>query len=69
MAKLSNVVKTMLSKKTEYNSLKIKVDSIDATNFVLKTKCEKDGSDFEDKISKIDKKFPDASNLVKKKIF
>ena len=59
----------MLSKKTEYNSLKIKVDSIDATNFVLKTKCEKDGSDFEDKISKIDKKFPDVSNLVKKKIF
>ena len=46
----------MLSKKTEYNSLKTKVDNIDATNFVLKTKYKKDGSDFEDKISKIDKK-------------
>ena len=36
----------MLSKKTEYNSLKTKVDSIDTTNFVLKTKYEKYGSDF-----------------------
>ena len=34
-----------------------KVDNIDTTNFVLKTKYEKDGSDFEDKISKIDKKY------------
>ena len=39
------------------NSLKTKIDSIDTTNFVLKSKYEKDGSDFEDKISKIDRKF------------
>ena len=51
LAKLSNVVKT------EYNSLKTKVDSIDTTNVVLKTKYKKYGSDFEDEISKIDKKF------------
>ena len=28
---------------------------------------EKDGSDFEDKINKIDKKIPDVTSLVKKK--
>ena len=56
LAKLSNVVKNDAVKKTEYNSLKTKADSIDTTNFVLKTKSEKDGSDFEDKIGKIDKK-------------
>ena len=31
-----------------------------------KNKYEKDGSDFEDKINKIDKKIPDISSLVKK---
>ena len=31
-----------------------------------KNKYEKDGSDFEDKINKIDKKIPDVSNLVTK---
>ena len=68
LAKLSNVVKNDVVKKTKYNSLKTEVDSIDNTNFVLKTKYEKDGSDFEDKISKIDKKIPDVSDLVKKQI-
>ena len=55
LAKLSNVVKNDVVKKTEYNSLKTKVDSIDTRNCVLKTKYEKDKSDFEGKISKIDK--------------
>ena len=63
------VVKNDVVKKTEYNSSKAKVDSNDTTNFVLKTKYEKDGSDFEDKISKIDKKIPDVSGLVKKTDF
>ena len=36
--------------------------------FVSMTKYEKDGSDFEDKIDKIDKKIPDVTNLVKKQI-
>ena len=66
LAKLSNVVTNDVVKKTEKNSLKTKVDSIDTTNFVLKAKYEKDGSDFEDKVSKIDKKTPDVSDLVKK---
>ena len=57
LARLSNVEKNDVVKMTEYNSLKTKVDSIDTINFVLKTKYEKYGSDFEDKISKIDKKF------------
>ena len=65
LAKLINVVRSDV-KKTEYNSLKTKVDNIDTTNFVLKTKYEKDGSDFEDKISKIVKKIPDVTNLIKK---
>ena len=43
LAKLSNVVKNDAVKNTEYNTLKTKVDSIDTTNFVLKTKYEKDG--------------------------
>ena len=69
LAKLSNAVKNDVVKKTEYNNLKTKADNIDTTNFVLKTKYEKDGSDFEDKVSKIDKKLPDVSDLVKKTDF
>ena len=53
---LSNVVKNDLVKKTEYDKLVGKIENIDIANFILKTKYEKDGSDFEDKISKIDKK-------------
>ena len=46
LAMINNAVKHDVVKKTKYNSLKTKVDSI-----------EKDGSDFEDNISKIDKKY------------
>ena len=56
----------MWSKKTEYDKLVNKANSIDNTNFVSRTKYEKDGSDFEDKIDKIEKKIPDISNLFKK---
>ena len=48
LAILSNAVKNDVVKKTEYNKLVTKVNGIDPTNFVLKTKYEKDGSDFED---------------------
>ena len=68
-AKLSNVVKNDVVKKTEYNKLVTKVNGIDTTNFVLKTKYEKDGSDFKNKISKVDKKIPDVNDLVKKTDF
>ena len=66
LAKLSNVVVNDVVKKTEYDKLVGKVYNIDTTNFVLKTKYEKDGSDFADKIKKVDKKIPDVSGLVKK---
>ena len=66
LAKLSNVVKNDIVKKTEYDKLVNKVNGIDNTNFVSRTKYEKDGSDFEDKINKIEKKILDVSDLVKK---
>ena len=69
LVKLSNVVKNDVVKKTEYDELVTKVNGNDTTNFVLKTKYKKDGSDFEDKISKVDKKIPDVSGLVKKTDF
>ena len=67
LATLSNVVKKDVIKKSEYNKLVTKVDNTDTTNFVKKNKYEKDGTNFEDKIDKIDKKIPDVTNLVKKK--
>ena len=67
LAKLSNVVKNDVVKTTEFNNLKTKVDDIDTTDFVKKTKYEKDVSDFEEKISQIDKRIPDARDVVKKK--
>ena len=57
LAKLSNVVENDVIKKTEYDKLVAKVNGIDNTNFVSRTKYEKDGSDFENKINKIDKKY------------
>ena len=64
LANLSNVVKNDVIKK--YDKLVAKVNGIDITNFVSRAKYEKDGSDFEDKINKIEKKIPDVSDLVKK---
>ena len=65
LAKLSNVVKNGVVKKTEYNELVTKVDFIDTTGFVLKTKYDTDKSDLEKKISDVDKKILDVSGLVK----
>ena len=69
LSKLSDVVKNDVVKKTKYNKLVTKVDNIDTTSFVKKNKYEKDGSDFEDKINKVDKKIPDVRSLVKKTDF
>ena len=63
---ISNVVKNDVVKKTEYNKLVTKVDNIDTTGFVLKTKYDTDKSDLEKKISDVVKKIPDTSSLVKK---
>ena len=68
LAKLSNVVKNDVAKKTEYNKLVTKVDNIDTTNFVKKTKYENDGSNFEDKTNKVDKKYPMLLVWLKKQI-
>ena len=57
LAKLTHVVKNDVVKNTEYDKLVAKVNVINTTNFVKKTKYGKDGSDFEDKSNKIDKKF------------
>ena len=68
LAKLSNAVKNDVVKKTEYGKLASKVNGIDTTKFVSRTKYEKDGSYLENKISDVEKKIPDVSGLVKKQI-
>ena len=65
LAKVGNVVKNDVVKKTEYNKFVTKVHNIDTTGFVKKNKYEKDGSDF-GRIRMVDKKIPDVSRLVKK---
>ena len=57
LSKLSDFVKNDVVKKIKYNKLVTKVGNINTKNFVKKSKYEKDGSDFEDKINKIDKKY------------
>ena len=54
---MNNKVVNDVITKTQFSTLVSKVHSIDTTNFVKKTKYEKDRSDFEDKINKIDKKY------------
>ena len=66
LAKLNNLVKNDVVKKTEYDKLVAKVDNIDTTGFVLKTTYDTDKSDLKKKISDVDKKIPDTSGLVKK---
>ena len=44
LAKLSNVVKNDVVKKTEYDKLVKKVDKVDTTGFNLKTKYDADKS-------------------------
>ena len=68
LAELSNAVKNDVVKKTEYDKLVNKVNGIDNTNFVSRTKYEKDGSDFEDKIDKIEKRFLMLAIWLKKQI-
>ena len=67
MAKLSNVVKNDVVKKTEYNKLVTNVNNIDTTGFVLKSKYNTDKSGLEKKISDTEKKIPNTSAFVKKK--
>ena len=68
----------MLLKKTVYDKLVAKVDNIDTSGFVLKTKYSTDKTELEKKISdvsnlvkktkftELEKKIPDVSNLATK---
>ena len=59
LRKLSNVVKNDVVKKTDYNKLVARVDNIDTSSFVKKT-------DYNTKITEIEDKIPDTSNLATK---
>ena len=59
LSKLSDEVKKEVIKKTAYDKLVAKVNDIDTSDFVLKTKYQTDKTELE-------KKIPDVSNLVKK---
>ena len=59
LSKWSNLVKNDVVKRTVYNKLVAKVDSVDTSDFVLKTKYNTDKTELENKI-------PDTSGLVKK---
>ena len=53
LAKLSNVVKNDIVKKTIYNTLKNKVDAIDTSVFVTRTKFTTDTNALHDKIDQV----------------
>ena len=59
LSKLSNVVKNDAVKKDVYDKLFFKVNNIDTSRFILKTKHDTDKSELENKI-------PDTIDLVKK---
>ena len=59
MSKLCDVVKNDVVKKAVYDKLIAKVNNVDTSDFVLKTKYIADKTELE-------KKIPDVSNLVKK---
>ena len=59
LSKLSDVVKNDVIKKTVYDKLVAKVNNIDTSDFALKTKYQTDKT-------KLEKKIPGVSNLVKK---
>ena len=66
LSKLSDAVKNDVVKKTVYDKLVAKVNNIDTSGFVLKTKYNTDKSDLEKKISDANKKITGTSGLVKK---
>ena len=76
MSKLSDVVKNDVIKKTVYDKLFAKVNNIDTSDFVLKTKYQADKTELEKKIpdvtdfvneaklAELENKIPDISNLA-----
>ena len=59
MSKLSDVLKNGVVKKIAYDKLAAKVNDIDTSDFVLKTKYRTDKTELE-------KKIPDVTDFVKK---
>ena len=59
LSKLSHVVKNDVVKKTVYDKLVAKVNAIDTSDFVLKTKYDTDESELENKV-------PNVTDFVKK---
>ena len=59
MSRLSDIVKNDVVKKAVYDKLVAKVNNIDTSDFVLKTKYQTDKTELE-------KKIPNVSDLVKK---
>ena len=59
MSKLSDVVKDDVVKKAMYDKLAAKVNNIDTSQFVLKTKYQTDKTELQ-------KKIPDVTDFVKK---
>ena len=59
LSKLSDVVKSEVANKVDYDKLVAKVDNIDTSDFVLKT-------NYNTKITKLENKTPDISNLATK---
>ena len=59
MSKLSDVLKNDVVKTTVYDKLMAKINNIDTSDFVWKTK-------YKTNITELEKKTPDVSNLVKK---
>ena len=78
LSKLSDVVTNGVVKKTVYDKLVAKVNNIDASDFVLKTKYNTDKTELENKIldisnlatktalTAVENIIPDISSLVKK---
>ena len=61
---MSNVVKNDVVKKTDYNALKSKVDGIDVSKCVGRTKYKTDGKAIYDKIDAVEKKIPVLTDFV-----
>ena len=66
---MRNVVKNDVVKKTVYNTLKNKVDAIDTSGFVTRTKFTTDTDALDDKTHKVEKKIPDIRGLAIKSSF
>ena len=81
LSKLSDVVKNDFVKKTVYDKLAAKVNNIDTSNFVLKTKYQTDKTEVEKKIpnvtdfvkktklTELENNIPDVSSLATKIVF